>query len=51
VEWTMVKHRFVEDRREGLMSPDEHGPWVLSGMFVEIIDQKCVKLEVIRICE
>lgn len=51
VDWNLVKHRFVEDRREGLMSPDEEGVWVLSGMYVEIQNKKCVQLEVIRICE
>lgn len=51
VDWELVKHRFTEWRQEGLMSPDEHGLWVLSWMFVEIIDKKCVKLETIRICE
>ncbi len=51
VDWTLVKHRFVEWRIEWLMSPDENGPWVLSGMFVEIEDKKCIRFEVIRICE
>ncbi len=51
VDWAMVKHRFVEWRIEWLMSPDEHGPWVLSGLFVEIENKKCIKLETIRICE
>lgn len=51
VDWALVKHRFVEWRQEGLMSPDEHGAGVLSGLFVEIVDRKCVKLETLRICE
>ena len=26
VEWETSKHRFIEGRQEGLMSPDENGP-------------------------
>jgi hypothetical protein len=33
------------------MSPDENGPWVLSGMYAEIVGKKCVKIEPFRICE
>jgi 2',3'-cyclic-nucleotide 2'-phosphodiesterase len=51
VDWSLVKHRFVEWRIEWLMSPDEEGVWVLSGMYAEIQERKCLKLEVIRICE
>lgn len=51
VEWETSKHRFIEGRQEGLMSPDENGPWVLSGMYVEVIDKKCTKIEPFRICE
>lgn len=36
---------------EGLMSPDENGPWVLSGMYAEIVDKKCITIEPFRILE
>ena len=51
VDWETSKHRFIEGRQEGLMSPDENGVWVLSGMYAEIVDKKCTKLEPFRICE
>jgi len=51
VDWNFMKHRFVEWRIEWLMSPDEEGAGVLSGIFVEIMDKKCVQLQTIRICE
>ncbi len=51
VEWNLVKHRFVEGRKEGLMSPDDNGPGVVSGMYAEIVDRKCIKIESFRICE
>lgn len=51
VDWETSKHRFIENRQEGLMSPDENGSWVLSGMYAEIIDRKCLKIEPFRILE
>lgn len=51
VEWETSKHRFIEGRKEGLMSPDEDGVGVLSGMYAEIVNKKCVKIEPFRICE
>lgn len=51
VEWEAVKHRFIDDLQKWLMSPDDEGPGVLSGMYAEIIDRKCVKIEPFRICE
>ncbi len=33
------------------MSPDEDGPGVLSGVFAEVEDRKCIHFETIRICE
>lgn len=52
VEWSHpIQSRFVENKKDGLLSPDDYGAGVLSGMFAEIIDQKCVKIEPFRICE
>lgn len=51
VDWNSVKHRFYESKQEGLMVPDEHGPGVLSGLFVEIIDKKCAQFVPIRILD
>lgn len=51
VEWEAVKHRFVDDLQKWLMSPDDEGPGVLSGMYAEIIDRKCVEIEPFRILE
>lgn len=51
VDWESSKHRFIEGRQEWLMSPDESWPWVLSGMFVQILERKCVKIEPFRILE
>jgi 2',3'-cyclic-nucleotide 2'-phosphodiesterase len=51
VEWEAVKHRFIDDLQKWLMPPDDEGPGLLSGMYAEIIDRKCVKIEPFRICE
>ena len=51
VEWETSKHRFIEGRQSWLMSPDENGSWVLSGMYAEVVDRKCIKIEPFRICE
>lgn len=51
VEWEWVKHRFIDDIQKWLMSPDEHGPGVVSGMYAEIVEKKCIKIEPFRICE
>jgi 2',3'-cyclic-nucleotide 2'-phosphodiesterase len=51
VEWEAVKHRFIDDLQKWLMSPDDHGAGVLSGMYVEIINRKCTIIEPFRILE
>lgn len=51
VEWEAVKHRFIDDLQKWLMPPDDEGPGLLSGMYAEIIDRKCLKIEPFRICE
>jgi len=51
VDWETIKHRFIENRQEWLMSPDDNWTGVLSGMYAEVIEKKCVKIEPFRICE
>ncbi len=51
VEWESVKHRFIDDLQKGLMSPDDEGPGILSGMYAEIVDRKCIHIEPFRILE
>ena len=51
VDWETIKHRFIENRQEWLMSPDDSWSGVLSGMYAEIVDKKCIKIEPFRICE
>lgn len=51
VQWEAVKHRFIDDLQKWLMPPDDEGRGVLSGMYAEIVDRKCVTIEPFRICE
>lgn len=52
VEWRHpIQSRWIDGKKDGPLSPDDHGPGVISGMFAEIVDKKCRRIEPFRICE
>lgn len=52
VDWSHpIQSRFIDDKNDWPLAPDDHGPGVVSGMYAEIVDRKCVKIEPFRICE